>query len=172
MRLKKELVFLKEAYLYASMCSSDPNTQTGVVIVKKGKIVARGANQPPQGVILTPERRERPMKYSFVEHAERNAVYDAAKKGVKLEGATIYSPWFPCAECARAIIQAGIVEFVGHKDMDDFSAEHVKLGDERAWDDSQSYAAQMFEDAKVVYRSVSGKIGGVSILYRGKVFEP
>lgn len=172
-KLEEDMKFLKEAYLYAQRYSTDHDTQTGTVIVKKKKILVKGANHTPEKVDLTIERKERPLKYSFIEHAERNAIYDAAKKGIKLEGSILYTPWFPCAECARAIIQAGIEEIINHKEMEELSTKHMKLiGNENLWDTSQYYALQMFTEAGVKYRSVSGKIGGVAVLFRGKLFEP
>ena len=58
---------------------------------------------------------KRPEKYQWVEHAERNAVYNAARKGIRLEGSIAYLNWepTPCSDCTRALIQAGIVEIVG-----------------------------------------------------------
>ena len=50
---------------------------------------------------------------SWTEHAERNAIYNAARLGISLAGCTCYVNWFPCIDCARAIIQAGIVRLVG-----------------------------------------------------------
>ena len=55
---------------------------------------------------------ERPEKYVWVEHAERKAIYNAARCGTALEGCTIYTDLMPCMDCARAIVQAGIVEVV------------------------------------------------------------
>jgi dCMP deaminase len=46
-------------------------------------------------------RHERPAKYSWIEHAERNAIYNAARFGVPLTGATCYVNWFPCIDRAR-----------------------------------------------------------------------
>jgi dCMP deaminase len=65
---------------------------------------------------IDPERwHKRPEKYQWVEHAERNAVFNAARKGVRLEGGIAYLNWepIPCSDCTRALIQAGIVEIVG-----------------------------------------------------------
>lgn len=65
---------------------------------------------------VDPERwHKRPEKYQWVEHAERNAVYNAARKGIRLEGSVAYLNWepTPCSDCTRALIQAGIVEIVG-----------------------------------------------------------
>lgn len=67
-----------------------------------------------QTVVLN-KRWERPAKYEYVEHAERNAVYNAARSGVRTEGAIAYLNWqpTPCVECTKAFIQAGIDEVVG-----------------------------------------------------------
>lgn len=65
---------------------------------------------------LDPDRwHKRPEKYQWVEHAERNAIYNAAREGVSLKGAKAYLNWepVPCSECTRALIQAGIVEIIG-----------------------------------------------------------
>lgn len=65
---------------------------------------------------VDPERwHKRPEKYQWVEHAERNAVYNAAREGVKLKGAKAYLNWepVPCSDCTRALIQAGIREIIG-----------------------------------------------------------
>jgi dCMP deaminase len=48
----------------------------------------------------------------MLEHAERNAISDARKRGHSLIGATMYGTLFPCADCARAIVAAGIRRLV------------------------------------------------------------
>ena len=50
------------------------------------------------------------LEWCVAGHAERNAIYAAAREGIRLEGSTIFTPGLPCPDCARAIIQAGIVE--------------------------------------------------------------
>jgi dCMP deaminase len=52
----------------------------------------------------------RPTKYLWIEHAERNAICNAARAGTATEGCTLYVELMPCMDCARAIVQAGIVE--------------------------------------------------------------
>lgn len=59
-----------------------------------------------------PERHKRPAKYAWTEHAERNAVYNAARVGTTLEGCHAYSTLFPCEDCARALVQAGVIRLV------------------------------------------------------------
>ena len=95
--------------------SKDRSTQVGSVIVRADRsIAATGFNGFPRGVDDDKDyRHQRPDKYLWTEHAERNAIFQAAKHGVDLNGATIYLQWFPCAECARAIVQVGITRLVG-----------------------------------------------------------
>ena len=99
----------------AQSLSKDTSTRVGCVIVGPDRnVLSTGFNGMPMGVDDDkPERHERPLKYKFFEHAERNAIYLAARAGTALKGATAYiHPWPPCPDCARALIQAGIVEIV------------------------------------------------------------
>jgi dCMP deaminase len=100
--------------------SKDPSSQIGAVIVGPDKqIISTGFNGFPRGIDEVDETRwERPVKYDYVEHAERNAIYNAARHGIALRGATMYMvgfgpPCTPCIACAKGVIQAGISTFVG-----------------------------------------------------------
>ena len=94
--------------------SKDPNTQIGCVIVGPAhEIRSTGYNSFPRGIRDDlPERRERPTKYLWIEHAERNAICNAARSGTATENCRIYVEIMPCMDCARAIVQAGIREVV------------------------------------------------------------
>jgi dCMP deaminase len=94
--------------------SKDPSTKLGAIIVgPKHEIRATGFNSFPTGINDdVPERKVRPEKYKWVEHAERNAIYCAARHGASLEGCTLYCEWPPCTDCARAIIQVGIIKII------------------------------------------------------------
>jgi dCMP deaminase len=94
--------------------SKDRSVKVGCVFVSAdGEAKAAGYNRFPEGVNDAMDaRHERPEKYFWTEHAERNAIYNAAKLGRSLEGCTVYLPWFPCMDCARAIVQVGAVELV------------------------------------------------------------
>lgn len=97
-----------------STWSEDRGRKVAAVIVgNANEILATGYNGFPRGVSAEfPERHSREMgeKYYWVEHAERNAIYNAARAGTSVAGAKIYVSLFPCADCSRAIIQSGIVE--------------------------------------------------------------
>ena len=107
--------------------SKDPNTQVGCIIAGPAhEIRSTGYNSLPRGIRDdVPERLERPTKYLWMEHAERNAIYNAARCGTTLEGCTIYIELMPCMDCARAIVQAGIREVVVSRDrMSQYSSEY------------------------------------------------
>ena len=127
--------------------SKDPSTQIGCVIVGKNhEILSTGFNGMPMRVTETEERKQRPQKYSYYEHAERNAIYLAARRGTPLEGSVIYLQFYPCADCARAIIQAGIKAVYLDKRM--FSSEQSASLDKR-WAESMAAANYMFRDSNI-----------------------
>lgn len=100
------------AAAYASM-SKDPSTQVGCVILGPGNDVrAGGFNGLARGVQDLLIRMDRKHgKYLWTEHAERNAIYNAARAGVSLEGCSLFVTSLPpCADCMRGIIQVGVVE--------------------------------------------------------------
>ena len=91
--------------------SKDQSTQIGAVVVGEGKnVLSTGYNSFPRGLDDSlQERQERPEKYFWIEHAERNAIYNAALEGVSLKNSTIYlTSGLPCMDCARAIVNSGI----------------------------------------------------------------
>ena len=96
----------------SGMRSKDPNTQVGACIVSEdNKILSMGYNGFPTGCSddeFPWEREGEPLesKYYFAAHSELNAILNY--RGGSLEGAKIYVSLFPCNECAKAIIQAGI----------------------------------------------------------------
>jgi len=91
--------------------SKDQSTQIGAVIVgEDNEVLSTGYNSFPRGLDDSKEeRQERPEKYFWFEHAERNAIYNAARVGVPIKGATIYlTSGLPCMDCARGIVNSGI----------------------------------------------------------------
>lgn len=93
---------------------SKDSTQVGAVLVgSDGKSVLLTAyNGPPTGVDDLASRRERPEKYLFACHAETNLVSKAAHYGIRTRFCTVYVTHFPCAACARTMIQAGVCRVV------------------------------------------------------------
>ena len=102
--------------LLAADRSKDPSTQVGACIVSDdNRILSTGYNGFPQGCSDDdfPWNRDEALgetKYNFVVHAELNAILNAG--GKSLVGSRIFVSLFPCHECAKAIIQAGVKEVV------------------------------------------------------------
>lgn len=103
--------WMKMALLTAK-ASPDPATQNGAVLLVTDGEFVRSSNEFPFGVSYLAERWERPTKYSYVEHAERNTYYKAASLGLRTQGSTLVCPWAACHDCARAIIQSGSIRLV------------------------------------------------------------
>jgi dCMP deaminase len=92
-----------------------------------------------------------PSKYAWIEHAERNAIYLAARHGISTEGCAMFVELTPCVDCARAIIQAGVVEVVINRDRaSEYSGER--------YSDEHSIALDMLAEAGIAVRFVSPKL--------------
>jgi dCMP deaminase len=129
--------------------SKDPNTQLGCVVVGPAhEIRSTGYNSFPRGIRdNVPERLERPAKYLWVEHAERNAICNAARAGTATEGCTVYVEIMPCMDCARAIVQAGITEVV-------ISAARMSQYSSEQYDQHFGLVEVLFSEAGVRVRRV------------------
>ena len=104
------LKFIAVAEAMASL-SKDPRTKVGAVIVDDdGNILSTGWNSFPRGVDDDPARyADRTVKNQLVSHSEANCIAQAARNGVRLKGANmLLTELFPCSNCAKLIIQAGI----------------------------------------------------------------
>ena len=102
----------------SSMRSKDPNTQVVACIVSNdNRILSIGYNGAPNGFDddkFPWEREGNPLetKYLYVVHAERNAILNYRGSRKDMENSKIYVDLFPCNECAKEIIQAGIKEVI------------------------------------------------------------
>ena len=111
------------------------NRQVGSVIVQDKRVLATGYNGAPQGVKSCKDKGECLRKKlqipsgtrhetCYAVHAEQNAIAQAAKLGLKVDGATIYVTHQPCTICTKMIINAGIKRVVyKHSYPDEFSME-------------------------------------------------
>jgi len=139
--------FMKLAEYIASWSKDRSTKYAAIIIDKNHRIISTGYNGFPSGCNDEIEEwHQRPQKYFYSEHSERNAIYSAARAGIPLDGCTIVVNGFPCADCARAIIQSGIKNLVCYKpEVDD-------LWNKR-WGESQEASYKMFcqVDIKLVY---------------------
>ena len=128
--------------------SEDQSRKVGAVIVGPANdIRAIGFNGLPRRVSAGPEERHSRQggeKYYWFEHAERNAIYNAARSGISTEGCRMYTNLFPCADCARGIIQSGIVE------LNSFEAPEA----DEVFKRSFKVAVVMLQEAKVDVRLI------------------
>jgi dCMP deaminase len=155
---------LRHCYLAAAQ-SPDESTQNGALIHLDSYEVLTACNDFPPSVEITPKRLARPEKYFWIEHAERAAIFGALNEGVNLNGATLFCTWYACADCARAIIQSGIRNVVGHAAMRDGTPDH--------WKDSINAAFDMLEEANVKMYWVDEPIlEAKPILFNGEIFDP
>lgn len=106
--------YIELAKKAAALFSGDATTKVGAVIVNEvGRLVTYGYNDLPPRIEKWPSRYERPMKYKYIVHAEQAAIYNAAANGQMVGGCTMYVHGLPpCTECAKGIIQSGIVRLV------------------------------------------------------------
>jgi dCMP deaminase len=142
--------FIKLAEVIAER-SKDRSTRVGCVIVgPDNEIRSTGYNGFPRGLDDKLEsRHERPEKYLWTEHAERNAIYNAARMGTALKGCRAYvSSSFVCMDCARGLVQSGITEVI----CEPFTpAKHGDL--QERWKDDVVRARMLFGEAGVAVRT-------------------
>lgn len=136
--------------------SKDPSTQVGACIVNnQNKIVGAGYNGLPMGCNDEDFPWEKTgdflqTKYPYVCHAELNAILNNI--GMDLTGCRIYTALFPCNECSKAIIQAGINEVIFLSDK--YNGSDVSLASRR-----------MLDTAGVSYRKVAVNRKGIELSF-------
>jgi dCMP deaminase len=121
---KWDLRFIDMAKLVASWASCyQESRKIGAVIVKNKRVMTTGYNGAPSGVMTCTERGEclrrklnvpsgTRAELCYAIHAEQNAIIQAAKLGVSIEGAALYCTHQPCVVCAKMIVNAGISRVV------------------------------------------------------------
>ena len=111
-----------------------PNRSIGAIIVKNKRILTTGYNGAPSGIMSCKEKGEclrqkldipsgKQHELCFAIHAEQNAIIQAAKLGVSIEGATLYCTHQPCVICSKMIVNSGIIRVVYQNPYpDDFTS--------------------------------------------------
>jgi dCMP deaminase len=154
--------FMSMAYL-VGMKSKDKSTKVGCVIVgPDNEVVSTGYNSFPR--LLNdnvPERHEKPLKYMFIAHAERNAISNASRIGVSTKNCRIYLPWYPCVDCASILIQSGITEIILHSEF----PGNIHNSDK--WTDNMRVGQEMLKECGVTVSWWSGSILQPVATYQG-----
>ncbi len=103
--------------------SSCIRRQVGAIIVRDKRVMATGYNGAPEGIETCVDRGEcireklgiasgTHAELCYAAHAEQNAIIQAARYGISIDGATLYCTHQPCVICAKMIINAGIKRVV------------------------------------------------------------
>jgi dCMP deaminase len=108
MKLEKLETYMKIAHAVKEM-SSDDETQVGAVMLSsENRIIASSFNGFLRGADDNALPRTRPGKYEFIQHAERNLLYNCAYEGIRTKDTTIICTLSPCLDCLRACYQSGV----------------------------------------------------------------
>lgn len=163
---------LRIAYAIANETSHDPDTNVGALLVDPismsfiadSNTLTYGIaelvdSHTPSLILIDPKENrkkkeaQRPFKYDYMEHAERNVIYKAAAQGRSARNLVMIAPYFSCVECSRAIVQTGIKLVIGHKKIMDLTPER--------WKNSIKIGREIFDAAGVHY-----------IEYEGDLYKP
>lgn len=142
--------YMEIAYA-TSRFSKDESTQVGAVIIgPTNEVRSLGYNGAPRGCRADEDSRgiTRPEKYFWYSHAELNAITNAARVGVPLDGSTIVVTHPPCMDCARAIVQAGIKQVVAVRPNAEFASR---------WDEHIRRTQALFQECGVGYFEIEPK---------------
>lgn len=117
--MKWDRRFLRIAYEIAHW-SKDRSVGCGAVLVRDRRVLSTGYNGFPSSLDDDDDQlHTRPTKYYATEHAERNAIFNAARYGIAVEGSTMFIfGLFPCSRCARAMEITGVTRVVYGYDVD------------------------------------------------------
>ena len=112
----------------------------GAILVVDRRLLSTGYNGAPTGVphcsesgclrqqMAVPSGERHELCRGL--HAEQNAIIQAAKHGVRIDGATLYTTHHPCSMCAKMAINAGVKRIVCREDYpDDLGKDLLRLGD-------------------------------------------
>lgn len=98
-----------DAALRAAARSPNQVRRVGALLVARDGVEISACNTFPAGIADTQERHAGDGRFVWMEHAERRAIFEAARRGVATAGARLTTTFFPCIDCARAIVESGIV---------------------------------------------------------------
>jgi len=163
--------FMTMVYL-AAMRSKDNSTHVGAVVVDDLNVVrSMGYNSFVRGINDdVPERQERPEKYFWFSHAERNAVYNAAMVGISLKGCRMYTNGVPCMDCAHSVVQSGIKEVIVDRAWGAVSNAQTNEGNKTDYSEHARRTLEMFGEAGVKVRQWAGELVNIYKFIRGEKF--
>lgn len=142
--------YLKMAFFWGQRSCETSSKNACVVTSPDNVVLSQGYVGMPRGVEPNERRlNERSYKYFWHEHAERNAINNAARNGVALNGCTFYITGHPCASCARGIVSVGCRRIVVPKVG--YFTHRTDDAPEADWQPTLSSAAKMIQEADIEY---------------------
>lgn len=148
--------WLRAVYRYA-VKSRHPSTHNAALLIRNNKIMLKGVNNMPSGVRETRKRLNGANKHIYPNHAERDVIYRAARKGLPTKGLTMAMPWLPCIPCANALITVGIARLIVHKQM-------IERTDKK-WESELRDAVKILKEAKVRIIAYDGPVGARAYMH-------
>jgi len=145
----------RQAYQRAEDESGDQSTRNCALLFDPaaGEVIEYGVNRFPVLKLKADARNhERPRKYAFIEHAEREVIYKCARLGKTTKGLIMVCPWACCPDCARAIVTSGIPLVVAHKQAFAKTPER--------WREPIEHGLEILRAGDVIYHLWDGEIGG------------
>lgn len=143
--MKSKLAKYMEIVDAIAKLSKDQSTQVGALILGPSfEVRSVGYNGAPRGCSADEDERgiTRPEKYFWFSHAELNAITNAARVGTPLHNCSLLVTHPPCIDCARAIVQAGIIEVFTRMPSDEFLER---------WREHADRTQRLFEECHVRY---------------------
>ena len=134
---KKWAIRMLDLATHVAQWSKDPSTKVGAVIAdNEMRVVSLGYNGFPRSVTDSVARyQDRALKHKMVVHAEANAILNAR---IDVTTCMMYTTMFPCSDCAKLIIQAGILQIY-----------YLKILDHDPWKEDVNIAQSMFSESFV-----------------------
>jgi len=151
-------------YILAEGSKDERSHLFAVVVGPDKEIRTTGYNSFVRGLDDNiPERQEKPEKYYWFEHAERNGMDNATLIGSSLKGCKMYTNGIPCSDCARGVIQSGILEVIVDEEWNKTNA-----GDDL---EESKRSIQMFRETGVKIRYWKGELIRTKKYRRGEIID-
>lgn len=154
--------WLRYAYKVA-LNSPDTSTQNGGVALDFfGNKLGEGCNTFTRGMEVTPDLLERPKKYAYIEHAERNTLFDCFAGTGEVPYYLVVA-WAACADCARAIVQCGVHTLIRHDRADETNR----------WNQSIEDGDAILQASGIEIINYTGALGDCEpVLFAGELWTP
>lgn len=162
-RPHKDIVFMEMCFAISKR-SIDKSSKHGCLIVSEdGSILTGGYNNP----IRNADDKNVPIdvypdKYYYMQHSEVNAIYNAARNGIKIEKGIVYITGFPCTNCLSALIQTGCSKIiygpVSCKNMTSIDVYENILKNQKIIIERFKYAEALFKENPYIEKIIRERI--------------